>query len=98
MKIVSDVYVHVYAGSVFDKFSMLVLAATDMTSLGYALIGKTQIGIEVDGKEVVVSQIKALDEQIEGVEGECARRVNDLEVARNNLLSLENGLNEKDES
>jgi hypothetical protein len=96
MKIVSDVYVHIYAGLNFNKESSLVFAQSDMSSYGYVLIGKTQIEIEIDLLNVRDAQITQLQEQIKKERAKTYVEVGKLEQQIQDLMCLENGLNEGD--
>ena len=90
MKVQSKVFVHIYAGTRFTEESMLILAACDMSDMGYALIGETTIEIETDPLDVLQVQIKQLDNRIQEERTQSEVRVKRLEDTKNSLLSLEN--------
>ena len=90
MKIKTEVFVHVHPSIQLNEYTVFILATTDMSSYGYAFIGKTEIEIDVDPLGVLETQIKQLDAKMEHERAESAMRLNELEAAKNNLLSIEN--------
>lgn len=90
MKVVTDVFVHVYPSCPFNEHSSLILAVTDMSEYGYAFIGKTSIEIDVDPFGVLEVQIRQLDAKIAKEKSDCACKINELEATKNSLLTIEN--------